>query len=113
MLNHLKTKEETIYRGPRTYRHSGLECVEKIERKYKQEQRVLADTWKKDGTSFLEKLQQARHGIETNRKKRVDSIEQLEGNAASRQLMYRQATTSLRALHGRLMGGKLMESDNK
>lgn len=113
MLNHLKTKEETIYRGTKTYHKSGLQCVEKIERKYNQEKRVLTDTWKKDGLSFLEKLQRARHGVETNGKKREDLMGRLEENTASRQLLYRRATRSLRVLHSRLLDGKLAEGDSQ
>ncbi|KAF4951006.1 hypothetical protein FSARC_13044 [Fusarium sarcochroum] len=49
MLGHLRTKEATAYRGADAYRKNGINCVDKIERKYVQEREALVNTFAKRG----------------------------------------------------------------
>ncbi|KAL2691471.1 hypothetical protein Neosp_001856 [[Neocosmospora] mangrovei] len=107
MLSHLATKEATIYRGADAYRKSGIDCVDKIERKYSQERNALADGCKKDGDRFARRVREARETVEDGEKARGKAMHQLEQAATKRRQLYQQASTGLRALHGRLLKRKM------
>ncbi|KAF5624922.1 hypothetical protein F52700_9297 [Fusarium sp. NRRL 52700] len=103
MLDHLQAKEATIYRGADAYRKNGINCVDKIERRYMQERQALSETWKKDGDRFLRGTRAAKAAIDERGKIREKTMQQLNETAARRHHLFEQATTNLRALHGRLM----------
>ncbi|KAF4490515.1 hypothetical protein FAGAP_10695 [Fusarium agapanthi] len=107
MLDHLQANEATIYRGADAYRKNGINCVDKIERRYMQERQALNETWKKDSDRFLRGTRAAKAAIDERGKIREKAMQQLNETAAKRRHLFEQATTSLRALHGRLMQGNL------
>ncbi|KAF5612075.1 uncharacterized protein FSUBG_1807 [Fusarium subglutinans] len=107
MLDHLQAKEATIYRGADAYRKNSINCVDKIERRYMQERQALNETWKKDSDRFLRGTRAAKAAIDERGKIREKAMQQLNETAARRRHLFEQATTSLRALHGRLMQGNL------
>ncbi|KAF5006374.1 hypothetical protein FDECE_7248 [Fusarium decemcellulare] len=109
MLSHLHTKEATVSRGADAYRNNGIDCVDKIERNYGKERRTLADACKKDGDRFAQRVREARGALEDQAKAREEAMQRLEETAAKRRQLYQQTTTSLRALHGRLLKNKLAE----
>ncbi|KAF4975724.1 hypothetical protein FZEAL_7527 [Fusarium zealandicum] len=109
ILSHLRTKEVTVFRGADAYRKSGIHCVDKIEQKYGQERRALADACKKDGDKFARRVREARGALEDHEKVREEAIQRLEETAAKRQQLYQQATANLRGLHGRLLKRKVAE----
>ncbi|KAI8723234.1 hypothetical protein NCS52_00178800 [Fusarium sp. LHS14.1] len=111
MLSHLATKEATIYRGADAYRKSGIDCVDKIERKYSQERNALADGCKKDGDRFARRVREARETVEDGEKAREKTMHQLEQAATKRRQLYQQASTGLRALHGRLLKRKMVDDE--
>ncbi|RSL71955.1 hypothetical protein CEP54_001141 [Fusarium duplospermum] len=111
MLSHLATKEATVYRGADAYRKSGIDCVDKIERKYSQERTALADACKKDGDRFARRVREAREAVEDGEKARGKAMHQLEQAAAKRRQLYQQASTGLRALQGRILKGKMVEDE--
>ncbi|ENH63284.1 hypothetical protein FOC1_g10009179, partial [Fusarium oxysporum f. sp. cubense race 1] len=112
MLGHLQAKEATIYRGADAYRKNGINCVDKIERRYIQERQALNETWKKDSDRFLRGTRAAKAAIDERGKIREKAMQQLNETAARRRHLFQQATTSLRALHGRLMKGKLADYED-
>ncbi|KAH7167972.1 hypothetical protein DER46DRAFT_625640 [Fusarium sp. MPI-SDFR-AT-0072] len=112
MLDHLQAKEATIYRGADAYRKNGINCVDKIERRYIQERQALNETWKKDSDRFLRGTRAAKAAINERGKIREQAMQQLNETAARRRHLFQQATTSLRALHGRLMEGKLADYED-
>ncbi|RKK18648.1 hypothetical protein BFJ66_g5384 [Fusarium oxysporum f. sp. cepae] len=112
MLGHLQAKEATIYRGADAYRKNGINCVDKIERRYIQEKQALSKTWKKDSDRFLRGTRAAKAAIDERGKIREKAMQQLNETAARRRHLFQQATTSLRALHGRLMKGKLADYED-
>ncbi|RBA17338.1 hypothetical protein FPRO05_02062 [Fusarium proliferatum] len=112
MLDHLQAKEATIYRGADAYRKNGINCVEKIERRYMQERQALNETWKKDSDRFLRGTRAAKAQIDERGKIREKAMQQLNETAARRRHLFEQATTSLRALHGRLMQGNVADYEN-
>ncbi|KAJ4326991.1 hypothetical protein N0V84_002604 [Fusarium piperis] len=111
MLSHLATKEATVYRGADAYRKSGIDCVDKIERKYSQERNALADTCKKDGDRFARRVREAREVVEDGGQARGKAMHQLQQAATKRRQLYQQASTSMRALHGRLLKRKAVEDE--
>ncbi|KAI8689678.1 hypothetical protein LRP88_14029 [Fusarium phalaenopsidis] len=111
MLSHLATKEATIYRGADAYRKSGIDCVDKMERRYSQERNALADACKKDGDRFARRVREARETVEDGEKARGKAMHQLEQAATKRRQLYQQASTGLRALHGRLLKRKMVEDE--
>ncbi|KAJ4209842.1 hypothetical protein NW767_000119 [Fusarium falciforme] len=111
MLSHLATKEATIYRGADAYRKSGIDCVDKMERRYSQERTALADACKKDGDRFARRVREARETVEDGEKARGKAMHQLEQAATKRRQLYQQASTGLRALHGRLLKRKMVEDE--
>ena len=111
MMNHLQSKEGTIHRTAEAYRKNVLGCVEKIENKYFQERKILAETSFKDSDQFVQGLQKAKAAIAYNEKKRQDTANQAVESLATRRLLYQRATTSLRSLHRRLLEGKTLEGD--
>ncbi|KAF5587442.1 hypothetical protein FPANT_6895 [Fusarium pseudoanthophilum] len=112
MLDHLQAKEASIYRGADAYRKNGINCVDKIERRYMQERQALNETWKKDSDRFLRGTRAAKAAIDERGKIREKAMQQLNETAAKRRHLFEQATTSLRALHGRLMQGNLADYEN-
>ncbi|KAF5684471.1 hypothetical protein FDENT_6702 [Fusarium denticulatum] len=112
MLDHLQAKEAAIYRGADAYRKNGINCVDKIERRYMHERQALNETWKKDGDRFLRGTRAAKAAIDERAKIREKAMQQLNERAARRRHLFEQATTSLRALHGRLMQGNLADYEN-
>ncbi|KAI8409339.1 hypothetical protein FOFC_09175 [Fusarium oxysporum] len=112
MLGHLQAKEATIYRGADAYRKNGINCVDKIERRYIQERQALNETWKKDSDRFLRGTRAAKAAIDERGKIREKAMQQLNETAARRRHLFQQATTSLRALHRRLMKGKLADYED-
>ncbi|KAF5629885.1 uncharacterized protein FTJAE_8392 [Fusarium tjaetaba] len=112
MLDHLQAKEGSIYRGADAYRKNGINCVDKIERRYMQERQALNETWKKDSDRFLRGTRAAKAAIDERGKIREKAMQQLNETAAKRRHLFEQATTSLRALHGRLMQGNLADYEN-
>lgn len=112
MLGHLQAKEATIYRGADAYRKNGINCVDKIERRYIQERQALNETWKKDSDRFLRGTRAAKAAIDERGKIREKAMQQLNETVARRRHLFQQATTSLRALHGRLMKGKLADYED-
>ncbi|KAJ4226456.1 hypothetical protein NW759_005042 [Fusarium solani] len=111
MLSHLATKQATIYRGADAYRKSGIDCVDKMERRYSQERNALADACKKDGDRFARRVREARETVEDGEKARGKAMHQLEQAATKRRQLYQQASTGLRALHGRLLKRKMAEDE--
>ncbi|KAH6958185.1 hypothetical protein DER45DRAFT_537540 [Fusarium avenaceum] len=105
MLSHLRTKEATIYRGADAYRKNGISCVGKIDRRYTQERQTLSEVCKKDGDKFIRRTREVNAALEQHGKSRDEAILRLEETTARRRHLFQQATTSLRALHGRLMNG--------
>ncbi|KLO88537.1 uncharacterized protein LW93_3906 [Fusarium fujikuroi] len=112
MLDHLQAKEATIYHGADAYRKNGINCVEKIERRYMQERQALNETWKKDSDRFLRGTRAAKAQIDERGKIREKAMQQLNETASRRRHLFEQATTSLRALHGRLMQGNAADYKN-
>lgn len=112
MLDHLQAKEASIYRGADAYRKNGINCVDKIERRYMQERQALNETWKMDGDRFLQGTRAAKAAIDERGKIREKAMQQLNETAARRRHLFEQATTSLRALHGRLMQRNLADYEN-
>ncbi|KAF5625113.1 hypothetical protein F25303_11448 [Fusarium sp. NRRL 25303] len=112
MLDHLQAKEATIYRGADAYRKNGINCVEKIERRYMQERQALNETWKKDSDRFLRGMRATKAAIDERGKIREKAMQQLNETAARRRHLFEQATTSLRALHGRLMQGNVADYED-
>ncbi|KAF5561904.1 hypothetical protein FNAPI_3451 [Fusarium napiforme] len=112
MLDHLQAKEASIYRGADAYRKNGINCVDKIERRYMQERQALNETWKKDSDRFLRGTRAAKAAIDERGKIREKAMQQLNETAAKRRHLFEQATTSLRALHGRLMQGNPADYEN-
>ncbi|CVK99444.1 uncharacterized protein FMAN_02285 [Fusarium mangiferae] len=112
MLDHLQAKEATIYRGADAYRKNGINCVEKIERRYMQERQALNETWKKDSDRFLRGTRATKAAIDERGKIREKAMQQLNETAARRRHLFEQATTSLRALHGRLMQGNVADYED-
>ncbi|RSM11576.1 hypothetical protein CDV31_006679 [Fusarium ambrosium] len=111
MLSHLATKEATVYRGADAYRKSGIDCMDKIEQRYSQERNALAEACKKDGDRFARRVREAREAVEDGEKARGKAMHQLEQATAKRRQLYQQASTSLRALHGRLLKRKRVEDE--
>ncbi|CAM1511796.1 Fc.00g093090.m01.CDS01 [Cosmosporella sp. VM-42] len=111
MMSHLQTKEKTVYQTAEAYRKKGLDCVTKIENKYNQERKVLAETSRKDSDQFVRGLQKARAAIGDNEQKRQVIANHVVESLAARRLLYQRATTSLRSLHRRLLEGKTLEGD--
>ncbi|RMJ11698.1 hypothetical protein CDV36_008653 [Fusarium kuroshium] len=111
MLSHLATKEATVYRGADAYRKSGIDCMDKIEQRYSQERNALAEACKKDGDRFARRVRSAREAVEDGEKARGKAMHQLEQATAKRRQLYQQASTSLRALHGRLLKRKRVEDE--
>ncbi|KAF4954872.1 hypothetical protein FGADI_4974 [Fusarium gaditjirri] len=109
MLGHLQAKEATIYSGADAYRKNGINCVDKIERRYMQERQALNETWKKDSDRFLRGTRAAKAVIDERAKIREKAMQQLNETTARRRHLFQQATISLRALHGRLMKGELAD----
>lgn len=105
MLSHLQTKEVTVYRGADAYRKNGISCVGKIDRRYTQERQTLSEVCKKDGDKFVRRVREVNAALEQHGKSRDEAIIRLEETTARRRHLFQQATTSLRALHGRLMNG--------
>ncbi|KAF5554762.1 hypothetical protein FPHYL_8384 [Fusarium phyllophilum] len=112
LLDHLQAKEATIYRGADAYRKNGINCVDKIERRYMQERQALNETWKKDSDRFLRGTRAAKAAIDERGKIRETAMQQLNETAARRRHLFEQATTSLRALHGRLMQGNVADYED-
>ncbi|KAM0432953.1 hypothetical protein ACHAPT_004658 [Fusarium lateritium] len=112
MLSHLATKEATVYYGADAYRKNGIDCVDKIERKYSQERSALADVCKKDGDRFARRVREARDAVEDGGKARDEALHQLEQAASKRRQLYQDASTGLRALHGRLLKRKRVEDED-
>ncbi|KAF4416108.1 hypothetical protein FACUT_12869 [Fusarium acutatum] len=112
MLDHLQAKEATIYHGADAYRKNGINCVDKIERRFKHEKQALNETWKKDSDRFLRGTRAAKAAIDERGKIREKAMQQLNETAARRRHMFEQARTSLRALHGRLMQGNLADYED-
>ncbi|UPK96852.1 hypothetical protein LCI18_007787 [Fusarium solani-melongenae] len=111
LLSHLATKEATIYRGADAHRKSGIDCVDKMERMYSQERNALADACKKDGDRFARRVREARETVEDGEKARGKAMHQLEQAAIKQRQLYQQASTGLRALHGRLLKRKMVEDE--
>ncbi|KAM0242073.1 hypothetical protein ACHAP5_007471 [Fusarium lateritium] len=112
MLSHLRTKEATIYRGADAYRKNGIDCVGKINRRYTQERQTLNEMCKKDGDRFIRRTREVSAVLEKRGNSRDEAILQLEEMAARRRHLFQQATTSLRALHGRLMNGNMADYED-
>ncbi|KAF4445924.1 hypothetical protein F53441_10395 [Fusarium austroafricanum] len=112
MIGHLRNKEAIIYRGADAYRKNSINCVDKIERRYEQEKQALHETWKKDGDRFVRGTRVAKSTLEERGKTREKAKQQVEETAARRRYLFQQATTSLRALHGRLMKRKLADYED-
>ncbi|KAF9765302.1 hypothetical protein IL306_002389 [Fusarium sp. DS 682] len=112
MLGHLEAKEAVVYRGADAYRKNGINCVEKIERRYMQERQALNETWKKDSDRFIRRTRAAKAALDERGKVRETEMQRLEETAARRHHLFEQATTSLRALHGRLMKRKLADYED-
>jgi uncharacterized coiled-coil protein SlyX len=102
MFDHLRTKEATIYRGANAYRKNGIESVGKIERRYVQERQQLRETWKKDAGRFVHGSRSVRATFDKRGKAQEEARQKLEETLARRRHLFQKATTSLRALHGRL-----------
>ncbi|KAM0274479.1 hypothetical protein ACHAPA_000579 [Fusarium lateritium] len=112
MLSHLRTKEATIYRGADAYRKNGIDCVGKINRRYTQERQTLNEMCKKDGDKFIRRTREVSAVLEKRGNSRDEAILQLEETTARRRHLFQQATTSLRALHGRLMNGNMADYED-
>ncbi|KAF4332642.1 hypothetical protein FBEOM_13577 [Fusarium beomiforme] len=112
LLGHLKSKEAAIYQGADAYRKNGIMCVEKIERRYMQERQALNETWKKDSDRFVRRTRAANAALEEHGKIREAAMQRLDETAARRHHLFEQATTSLRALHGRLMKRNFADYEN-
>ncbi|RGP77523.1 hypothetical protein FLONG3_4308 [Fusarium longipes] len=102
MLDHLQSKEAAIHQGADAYRKNAIDSVRKIERRYEHEKQQLMETWKKDAERFV----RGSRSIQATLDKRGQSLEEarnkLQDTMAKRRHMFQKATTSLRALHGRL-----------
>jgi hypothetical protein len=102
LVGHLQTKEATIYRGADAYRKNGIDSVEKIERRYTNERQQLKETWKKDAERFVRGSRSITATLDKRGKSRQEAGHKLEETLARRRHLFERATTSLRALHGRL-----------
>lgn len=85
--------------------------MDKIERKYSRERNALADACKKDGDRFARRVHEAREAVEGGEQARGKAMHQLAQAATERRQLYQQASTGLRALHGRLLKRKVMEDE--
>ncbi|CAF3479502.1 unnamed protein product [Fusarium graminearum] len=102
LLGHLQTREATIYEGADAYRKNGIDSVEKIKRRYLHEKKQLGETWKKDAERFVRGSRSIKAALDKRGKAQEEARHKLEETLARRRHLFQKATTSLRALHGRL-----------
>ncbi|RGP58851.1 hypothetical protein FSPOR_11749 [Fusarium sporotrichioides] len=102
LVGHLQTKESTIYRGADAYRKNGIDSVGKIERRYIYERQQLRETWMKDAERYVRRSRSIQATLDKRGESREEARHRLEETLARRRHLFQKATTSLRALHGRL-----------
>ncbi|GKU17617.1 unnamed protein product [Fusarium langsethiae] len=102
LVGHLQTKEATIYRGADAYRKNGIASVGKIERRYIYERQQLRETWMKDAERYVRRSRSIQATLDKRGESREEARHKLEETLARRRHLFQKATTSLRALHGRL-----------
>ncbi|QPC78363.1 hypothetical protein HYE68_009115 [Fusarium pseudograminearum] len=111
LLGHLQTKEATIYQGADAYRKNGIDSVKKIKQRYLHEKQQLGERWKKDADRFVRGSRSIKAALDKRGKAQEDARHKLEETLARRRHLFQKATTSLRALHGRLTEHRYEEND--
>lgn len=87
------------------YEEGTSDCVGRIERRLGIEHPRLLKHWENDGNLFARSVKDAEASIQDAPHTGRRGVSELEREVAQRQLLYDQASSSLRAFHNQVMRG--------
>lgn len=109
MMDNLISKEVPVQNVSEVYRTNTLDSIAQIHRRFVVERDMLEQKCKDDGRRFGRTVQQATSAIDASKQEQKATVKELEDTLTRRRLSYKDATTSLRAMHRALLNANNRE----
>lgn len=109
MIKRLDSANDAVDKVIDTYKAGTTGCVEKIKRRLNKERDSLSKQWDDDGKRFHRSVEESKEALKSGTAEKKNAMSKLEQDSKERQMLYDQASSSLRAFQRHILSGRDIE----